>query len=122
MQFRASGGQRDAVFEQEGADLVDQAHVVVHNELTGAVQRLQFKLLDRPHRNKTHARATERFRDSFSVVEVILLRFDERLYKLRSDQSHVMPKFEQAPRPVLRAGARFLPIRQVGKFARNSTR
>jgi hypothetical protein len=63
---------RNATFQQEGADLIDDAGALTDQPLTHAVERLQIELLGGLGRDELHRRALHRL-DRLRVTEVILL-------------------------------------------------
>jgi hypothetical protein len=64
---------RDAAFQQEGADLIDDAGALRDQPLANAMQCLKIELVGGLRGNELHRWPLHRLCDCFGVVEVVLL-------------------------------------------------
>jgi hypothetical protein len=64
---------RDAAFQHEGADLIDDAGALRHQPLAHAMQRLQVELIGSLGRHELHRRALHCLGNRFGILEVVLL-------------------------------------------------
>ena len=85
--------EREAAFQLESADLVDQRRATLHQSVAHPVHGLPIELLLRFDLHKTHVLLGHGFGDGFGIDEVVLVRLAVRLHKLRRDQSHLVPLF-----------------------------
>jgi hypothetical protein len=66
---------RDAPFQQEGSDLIDDASALAHQPLTEAMQSLQVELIGGLGDHKLHRRSLYCPGNRLGVTEVVLLAF-----------------------------------------------
>jgi hypothetical protein len=78
------------------------------------MKRLQVELLDCLGRHEAHGGAEHRLGDGFSIAEVILLAFAERLHELRRDQLHIVAQCEKLAAEMMGADARLHPDQAGG--------
>jgi hypothetical protein len=96
---------RDAAFQQEGADLIDDARALADQSLAHPVQRLQIELLGGLRYHELHGRALHRFGDCFGVTKVVLLSLRVRPNILRRHQPSVVSKHLQFAAEMMRPDA-----------------
>jgi hypothetical protein len=98
---------RRAVFEAEGAHLVDQTRPARDELIADAVERLQVDLFGGANLREAHRRPGHGFGDGFGVDGVVLLRLHVGLHELGGDDAGPVTHRLQLARQPLRAGARF---------------
>src|SRR5262249_25349537 len=86
---------RDAAFQQERPDLIDNAGALTDQPFAHAVQRLQVELLGGLGRDELHGRTLHRLGNRLGVAEVILLPLRIRAHVLRRHQPCYAPKVLQ---------------------------
>jgi hypothetical protein len=80
-----AGPHRDALFDQEGADLVDRCRPARDQPRAHPMQRLDVELGLALLCDEAHVRSQRRLRDGFGVVVIVLLPLRERLHVDRRD-------------------------------------
>lgn len=95
---------RDAIFETEGAHLADQLRAIADDPIADSVERLHVDLFDGLDLHEPHRRTGHSLGDRFGIPSIVLVRFDERLHKLRRHNAHVVTHRDQLSRQPLRAG------------------
>ena len=73
---------RNAPFQQEGADLIDDARALTDKPLAHPVQRLQVELVGRLGCDELHGWTLHRFGDCFCITIVVLLAFGQGRFLL----------------------------------------
>jgi hypothetical protein len=114
---------RDAAFQHEGTDLVDDARALRNQPLANAMQRLQVELVGCLGRDELHGWPLHCFRDRFGVVEVVLLPLRIGPHVLCRHQPGVMAESRELAGEVVRTDARLHANqagRQIGEFALRS--
>jgi len=83
---------RNATFQQEGTDLVDDAGTLADQALAHKMQRLQVQLIGRFGGDELHGWSLDSFSDCFSIAEIVLLPFAIRFDVLRWHEPSVVAK------------------------------
>src|SRR6266702_2136150 len=97
----------DATFQQEGADLVDDAGALAHQPLPYAVQPLQVELVGGLGRDELHRRALHRLRNGLRVAEVVLLSLRIGPNVPRRHQPRIVAKFLEPAAEMMSTDAGF---------------
>src|SRR6516225_8064976 len=100
---------RDATFQQESANLIDDAGALTDQSLAHPMQRLQIELLGGLRCHELHCGTLHRLSNGFRVTEVVLLSLRVRAYILRRHQPSVMTKCLYLPTQIMRADASVHP-------------
>src|SRR6266498_178469 len=82
----------NATFQQEGADLIDDASALAHQSLTHRKQSLQVELIGGLRRHELHRWPLHRLGDRLRVAEVVLLPLRIRTNVLRRHQPGIVTK------------------------------
>ena len=80
----------NAAFQEESANLVDDAGALADQPLAHAVQRLQVELFCGLRCDELHRRALNRLGDRLGVAEVVLLSLRIGAYVLRRHQPRIV--------------------------------
>src|SRR5712692_954563 len=99
--------QRNASFQQQSPNLVDDRSATHYPALAHPMQGLQIQLVIRLDRHKTHRRPRDGLSDRLRIDVVALVRLYVRLHILRRDQPHLMTLLPQRPAKKMGASARF---------------
>src|ERR1017187_7174462 len=98
---------RDATFQQQSTNLVDHRRTSRYPALAHPVKGLQIQLVVRFDGYEAHPRTADRFRDSFRVDVIVLVRLDVRLHILGRHQPYIMSLFAQGTTQKVRSSAGF---------------
>src|SRR6516225_1783998 len=98
---------RDATFQQESANLIDDAGALTDQSLAHPMQCLQIELLGGLRCHELHCGTLHRLSNGFRVTAVVLLSLRVRVYILRRHQPSVMTKCLQLPTQMMRTDASF---------------
>ena len=96
---------RDAVLEQEGANLVDYGGALANEPAADAMECLKIELLVALEGYKAHSRALHRLGDCLSIAIVILVTFAIRPHVVGRHQPGVMAKRLKFATEMMRPGA-----------------
>jgi hypothetical protein len=96
---------RDAAFQQERADLIDDAGSLADQSFPHPMQRLQVELIGSLGRDELHGRALNCFGDRFRIAEVVLLPLRIGAHILRGHEPGVVPESLQLAAQMMCADA-----------------
>ena len=104
---------RDATFQHEGADLVDDARALRNQPLTNTMQRLQVELVSCLGGDELHCWPLHSLGDRLGIVEIVLLPLRIGPQVLCRHQSGVMAETGELAGKVMRANTG-LDAKQAG--------
>src|SRR6266702_8686890 len=98
---------REATLAQETSCLVDNRRSLLDQKFAHAMCCLHVLLFNRLHGDEVHGRTGCGLDDSFSVVAIILVRFNERRNVVGTDEANLETCFLETSRPVMGRATRF---------------